>query len=70
MQTYDHNQSASSASWVISHSLNTDAVAVDVFIDSGGNLVKIIPQDVVATDINTITVTFSSAQTGKARIVG
>lgn len=70
MQTYDHNQTASSATWTISHNLNTDAVAVDVFINFGGNLEKVIPASVEATDNNTVTVTFSSARSGRAHVVG
>lgn len=70
MQTYDHEQVSGSTTWTISHNLNSDAVAVDVFIDNGGNLEKIIPLSIEATDDNTITVTFSSSQTGWAHVIG
>ena len=70
MQTYDHNQPSGSSSWVVNHNFNTDAVAIDVFIDNGGDLEKILPADIVASSSNTITITFSSAQTGWARVIG
>ena len=70
MDAYNHIQSSGSATWTVTHNLNTDAVAVDVFIDYGGNLTKVLPLDVVATDVNTLTITFSSSQTGKARVIG
>jgi len=69
MAEFNHSQTGASASWAISHNLNSDTVVVDVFIDNGGNLEKILPANVEHTDDNTLTVTFSSAQTGKARIV-
>ena len=53
MQAYNHDQASGSSAWVVSHNLNTDAVAVDVFIDFGGNLEKILPLSVDVTDNNT-----------------
>ena len=70
MQAYNHDQASGSSAWVVSHNLNTDAVAVDVFIDFGGNLEKILPLSVDVTDNNTLTINFSSAQTGEARVIG
>lgn len=70
MQTYDHNQASGSSSWVINHDFDTDSVAIDVFVDNGGDLEKILPADVVASSDNTLTITFSSAQTGWARVIG
>lgn len=67
---YNHSQTSASASWAINHALNSDSVVVDVMIDNGGNLEKILPQDIRINDANNITITFSSAQTGRARIVG
>jgi len=69
MSEFNHSQTVAASSWAISHNLNSDTVAVDVMIDNGGNLEKILPANVEHTDNNTLTVTFSSAQTGKARIV-
>ena len=70
MDAYDHTQGASDTTWTISHNLNTDAVAVDVFINNGGNVEKVLPLTVTATSNNTLTVTFSTAQTGYARVIG
>lgn len=69
MAEYNHNQSSGSATWTITHNLGSDTVAVDVMVDNGGDLEKILPADVKHTNDNTLTVEFSSSQTGKARIV-
>ena len=73
MLTYDHVQGSANTTWTITHNMGTDAVAVDVFVDDGPSAPdyeKILPLTVVATDTNTITVTFSVAHTGIARVVG
>ena len=70
MQAYNHTQGSGSATWTITHNLGVDTVAIDVFIDFGGNLEKILPAAVEMTDNNTVTVTFSSSQTGIARVIG
>jgi len=69
---YDHNQSSASATWTITHSLNTQDVAVDAFIDAGSplQLEKAIPLTQVATSVNVVTLTWSAAQSGRARVVG
>ena len=69
MLEYNHTQSTPSTTWTITHNLNTTSVVTDTSINFGGNLEKILPLNVVLTDANTLTVTFSSAQTGKVRIV-
>lgn len=67
---YDHDQASASTSWTVTHGLNTQDVAVDCIIDNGGNLEKAIPLTQVATSVNVVTVTWSAAQSGKARVVG
>lgn len=69
MLEYNHVQSSSSATWTITHNLNSTSVVTDAFINFNGNLEKILPLNVVITSVNTLTVTFSSAQTGRCRIV-
>lgn len=69
-QFYQHSQTSASTSWVITHNLGVAELAVDVVVDEGGNREKILPLDVVMTDDNTLTITFSSARTGSARISG
>jgi len=73
MQTYTHTQGSGSTTWTVTHNFNSDAVAIDVFVDDGPNSPsydKILPDTVIRTDVNTITVTFSSSRTGVARVVG
>lgn len=70
MAQHNHTQSSGSATWTITHNFGVSSVDVDVFIDFGGNLEKVLPLSVEHTDNNTVTVTFSSAQTGVARVIG
>ena len=67
--SYNFSQSISASTWIIPHNLNSLNVVVDVYINNGGNIEKIIPSNFQVTDANTLTVTFTSAQTGYARIV-
>jgi hypothetical protein len=60
------NQVAPSTSWVIVHDLNTKVPIVDCWIDNNGEQTKIIPSNVVGTDLNTCTITFTSARSGSA----
>jgi len=69
MAEYNHLQSVSSASWVISHNLAATTIDTDAFIDVSGSLTKVLPLNVVHTDNNTLTVTFSANQVGRVRIV-
>lgn len=60
------NAYASAASWVVAHGqASTDYIA-QVF-DASGN--AIIPNEIVATDANTVTILFSSAVAGSARLI-
>jgi len=62
---YKHTQSSSSAVWTIVHNLNYKYVNIECY-DSSDNV--IIPESIVATDANTLTVTFASSRTGTAVI--
>ena len=59
-----HTQSVASTTWVFDHNLGTNVPAVMVWVDMGSELVAMVPQSIVVTGPNTITVTFSSPQTG------
>lgn len=66
---FSHIQSVASTSWVINHGLiDGNKCAVEVFIDVAGELVKSIPKTVAST-ADTVTVTFSTAQTGEAYVI-
>ena len=70
MASYNHYQSTSSATWTITHNLNSKFVAIDVMrISSGGMFEKVMPQSVQIVNDNTISVKFPTAQYGRARIV-
>ena len=61
-----HEQSTADTTWSIVHNLNTLAPIVDCWINVGGTITKILPLSVVATNVSTVTITFSSAQAGVA----
>jgi hypothetical protein len=69
MLTYNHHQAVSSSTWVVVHNFGTAAVVTDAFIITGGGQEKILPDTVVMTDPNTLTVTFTSNHTGSVRVV-
>ncbi len=64
-----HEQTVPATEWVITHSLKTLAPMVDVLIDTGSGLQKILPLDITAIDNATVKVTFSSPRTGKASVI-
>lgn len=67
VMVYEHTQSVASDTWVIVHNLKLYP-AIDVFIDYLGEVQKVLPQSIQYTDVNTCTVIFSEAQTGKATV--
>lgn len=68
MDAYNFTQASPSTTWTINHDLNNDMPNIDCQIDVGGTLEKVIPLNTVAEDANTITVTFTSAFAGYARV--
>jgi hypothetical protein len=68
MRTFDFTQSDPAAVWTITHNLG-GMPALDVTVDVNGQVQKILPLRVEATDNDTLTVHFSSPQTGTARLV-
>ena len=67
--SFHFTQAVAATSWVIAHNLNVSAPVVDFWIDDGGSKTKVFPLTVVATDANTVTATFSTAQSGEAVVV-
>ena len=63
--SYLHTQSGASATWTVTHNLSSQYVSV-ICYDSADDV--IIPDNIEATDANTITVTLSSAIVGKVRV--
>ena len=70
MAYYDHTQGAASTSWVITHGLNASGIIVDVMIDNAGTIEKADPLSVTENSSNQVTIAFSVAQAGFARIIG
>jgi hypothetical protein len=59
---------SSSLVWVVTHNLGTSAPVTDCFT-GGSPDEKIMPVSVVATDNNTVTITWSSARAGRVYVV-
>ena len=66
---YNHIQSSGSATWTVSHNLNAPVVVCDVYALNNGVTEKILPLNIVHTSDNSLTITFSTARTGRARVV-
>lgn len=65
---HEHVQLTASDTWTISHSLNSTALAVDALINYNGGVQTAIPLDVIFDDASTVTVKWTSPQSGKARL--
>jgi hypothetical protein len=63
---YTHVQGTASASWSITHNLNTTDVNIQVY--NNANQI-IIPDEITITGVNTATVTFAALQQGKAVVL-
>jgi hypothetical protein len=64
-QGFNFTQTVGSTTWTINHGLDTRTQLVDVY-DSSYN--QLIPATIVSTDVNTVQITFSTAQAGFAII--
>jgi len=70
MKPFIHTQTAPALEWQVAHNLNCYPVS-DIMIDGENGLIeKTLPQSLEYVDENNILITFSSAQTGMARLVG
>lgn len=68
LKGYRYEQVGTSASWVITHNLGTNAPVMDIWVDVVGTMTKIIPQSVVGTDTKVATITFSTPYEGVAYV--
>jgi tRNA A37 threonylcarbamoyladenosine dehydratase len=69
VKSFDFEQSTPSNKWIIVHGLGIAAPVVDVLVNTGSGVAKILPLDVVVVDNTTVEIHFTSPQTGKARLV-
>ena len=63
VETYIHNQSEASASWTITHNLNSDMVSIQIYDE---NSKMVIPSEIELTSKTVATVTLSAAMSGRA----
>lgn len=68
LSLYVHTQAVASDTWTISHPLNSSSLAIDILINYQGGVQTAIPKDIIFEDNSTITVKWTSARSGSARI--
>jgi len=66
--SYTHFQETPAIEWVIPHMLGVYPIA-DVYVDSAGELQKIIPLEVIYVDPNTCRIEFSNPTAGFVTVV-
>lgn len=66
---FEHTQSTPATTWTITHNMGGPVIS-DVMTTINGTVVKVLPESVVHTDDNTLTVSFTTAIAGKARLIG
>lgn len=64
---YKHEQTEASSTWTIAHGMGVYPV-VDVYVTSGSDLVKVMPEEVTYVDEQTCVLTFSEPLTGFATV--
>jgi hypothetical protein len=68
---YYHDQSSASTTWTISHNLALPApytCSIDCFVNTSGVYKLVFPGDVTFIDSNTLSITFTSAFSGRATV--
>ena len=70
---YNHSQIAPSTTWVVNHNLGGNGSSgfpiVEVIANRDGIKTKMIPFEITVNDKNTLTVSFTTAQSGSALIL-
>jgi 3-oxoacyl-ACP reductase-like protein len=70
---YRHTQSTPSTLWTVAHNLSGSGSqgvpAVDVIVDYNGTRTKMMPDEITIVDKDTLTISFSVAQSGTAIII-
>ena len=69
---YRHDQMTPALEWTIAHNLSGGGAtipAVDVFIQDGGQTMKMIPAGIEIMDANTVKLTFSQPRFGFAIVL-
>lgn len=69
LQTLNHVEAVASTTWTITHNFGENIVAVDSIVLNGGDLEKVNPASITHTSDNVLTITFSVAQEGRARLI-
>jgi hypothetical protein len=70
MQALNITQGPAATVWTIVHNQETNAMVLDVLINDGGAVKKVVPQSIEFPDVNTVVITFSTAQNGFVRLIG
>jgi hypothetical protein len=69
LNTFYFEQTTPATTWAINHNLKTITPVVDCYLNVSSVWTKVIPLEVQVVDSNNVNVVFSTAQTGRAKIV-
>lgn len=64
-----HEQTEPAAVWTVQHNLYTRSPVLDVMIEAGGKLIKVMPKQVRMVDENTVEIAWSYPTVGRVRVV-
>ena len=64
-----HEQTEPADVWVVQHNLHTRSPVLDVMIEAGGELIKVMPKQVRMVDENTVEIAWSYPTVGRVRVV-
>jgi hypothetical protein len=67
ISTFTHTQASASTTWTVNHNLGRKP-NVDVVIPHTGQAETVLPTQIKVTSDNQVVITFTSAQTGIARL--
>ena len=65
---FTYTQATPATTWNVLHALNIQTPVVHVFIETDDGIQRVIPLHVTPVDANNLTITFTSAQSGYAKL--
>lgn len=72
MKVFRYQQTTASTQWIVSHGLNSEFLAIDVFIDYSGKLIKTWPLTIEQTkgnETDELKINFNGSQTGRVVLI-
>lgn len=69
VQRYTHTQNTAASTWTVTHNLNTLQPLIDTFIVVDGAWQTVLPDYILYPDANTVTIHWTTAYAGSARLI-